>query len=171
MNLDDSVGVEELARVLNVTSRRIQQLAKEGVIPRQKGEIRGKYPLGASISAYIANLQRQVGGGDDGEALTFERARLAREQADKIAMQNAVSRKDLAPVSLIVETNARIAAQAADILDGVGLALKRSIPGIDSRVVKVVEAEIRKVRSLVADSRVDIPTSDGEDDEAEEVLV
>lgn len=169
MNLDDSVGVEDLARVLNVTSRRIQQLAKEGVIPRSDGEIRGKYPLGASISAYIVNLQRQVSGDDDGETLTLERARLAREQADKIAMQNAVSRKELAPVSLIIETNAKIAAQAADILDGVGLALKRNIPGIDQKTVKVVEAEIRKARGLIADSRVEIPAPD-EDDEAGEVL-
>lgn len=43
-----------LARVFDCTERRVQQLARDGVIPRSG---RGKYPFFAAVRAYIAFLR------------------------------------------------------------------------------------------------------------------
>lgn len=52
------VGVETLAEVLGLTTRRIQQLKAEGVLPGA----RGKYPLVACANAYVTYLQRLTDG-------------------------------------------------------------------------------------------------------------
>lgn len=60
---DGTVGVDVLARLFSLTSRRIQQLAKDGIIP--KGG-RGRYPFAASIRGYIQFLQTANEGKDHG---------------------------------------------------------------------------------------------------------
>lgn len=87
---DEVVGaeyrdVEVVSKFLNITPRRVQQLAGEGVIP--KGA-RGKYHLVGSIRGYIKYLQdrvenRSTGGGDMHE----ERMRLTRLQSDELELR------------------------------------------------------------------------------------
>ena len=50
-------SVEQVAALLNLTGRRVQQLAKEGVMPRPT---RGVYNLPACVRAYVAYLQRKL---------------------------------------------------------------------------------------------------------------
>lgn len=77
--------VEIVAKFLNLTPRRVQQLAADGVIPR--GE-RGKYHLVGAIRGYIKFLQERIEAraGEDG-GLHDERTRLARLQSDEIEMR------------------------------------------------------------------------------------
>lgn len=91
-----SVPVGTLARLLNLTEVRIQQLAKTGVVV--KGE-RGRYDLWASIKGYVAYLQsRNVGrpgsglapteGGEvTGEDYQKHRARLYKAKADAAELE------------------------------------------------------------------------------------
>src|SRR3954471_16135165 len=50
----DEVTGEELGRLLDLTPSRIAILANEGVIPKNR---RGRYPLAASIQAYVRYLR------------------------------------------------------------------------------------------------------------------
>lgn len=82
-----------IARLLNITERRVQQLAQEGVIPKSG---RGRYPLAGSVQGYVRYLQDHVSRtGGDALELNSERARLAKEQADKTALENEVTRRSL----------------------------------------------------------------------------
>ena len=56
--------IESLAKLLDLTPRRVQQLAKEGVIP--KPATRGQYDIIPSVVAYIRHL-RAVASGDGGD--------------------------------------------------------------------------------------------------------
>ena len=71
--------IESLAKLLDLTPRRVQQLAKEGVIP--KPATRGQYDIIPSVVAYIRHL-RAVASGDGGDLLT-EKTRLARKKKKK----------------------------------------------------------------------------------------
>ena len=88
----------EAARHIFVSERRFQELLGAGVIER-KG--RAGYDLNAVREAYIGHLREVAAGrmSADGEGLdlTAERARLAKEQADKLEMENAASRGELLP--------------------------------------------------------------------------
>lgn len=51
------VPVATVAKMLNLTPRRVQQLAAEGVLPKPS---RGRYDLAGCVRAYITSLQEQV---------------------------------------------------------------------------------------------------------------
>lgn len=83
---------EELAALIEVSTRSLMDLAKRGHVSKAK---RGRYRLAASVTAYCAHLRGGAAGrgGDDQVAtLTTQRARLAREMADAAAAKNAVIR-------------------------------------------------------------------------------
>jgi phage terminase Nu1 subunit (DNA packaging protein) len=78
-----------LARLFHLTERRVQQLAKDGIIP--KGD-HGQYDLIQSVQGYIKFLQERIVGRGDGEYaespdIKYERKRLIKAQADKTEME------------------------------------------------------------------------------------
>lgn len=81
------VGVTELANVLGISTRRIQQLAKEGVIPKAG---HGKFNVDAARQAYKAYLDGAVSGGDlDSDN---DKARLLKAQADRAEYEAELAR-------------------------------------------------------------------------------
>jgi phage terminase Nu1 subunit (DNA packaging protein) len=96
-----------IAKLLDLTERRIQQLTREGVIPKTE---RGRYELVPAVRGYIRYLRdRSVG--RDGVVIpdiAAERARLTREQADRVAMENAKARGELIPGLLVQKSIERV---------------------------------------------------------------
>ena len=92
--------VTVIAKLLDLTDRRVQQLTSEGVIPKTE---RGRYELVPAVRGYVRYLRdRSIG--KDGAVIpdiASERARLTREQADKMAMENAKARGELIPTPLV----------------------------------------------------------------------
>lgn len=107
--------------------------------------------------AYIRELREQAAGraaiGD--LDLATERARLAKEQADKIAMQNAVSRGELAPVVLIEEVLTNAAAKVAGVLDAIPGMVRRRVPRLASDEIDLIAVEVAKARNVVASMSLD----------------
>lgn len=82
--------------------------------------------------------------------LATERARLAKEQADKISMQNAERRGELAPVAAMEMVLASVGAKVGKILDTIPGLVRRRVPGIGSDVVEAITADIAKCRNMAA---------------------
>lgn len=119
---------------------------------------------------YIRRLREQAAGraaaGD--LDLAGERARLAKEQADRVAMQNAVTRGELAPVQLIEEVLAKAGSRAAKILDTIPGTIRRREPSLSADTIATIAKDIAKVRNIaatvsLADLRED-DQADGADD-------
>jgi phage terminase Nu1 subunit (DNA packaging protein) len=75
-----------------LTERRVQQLAKEGVVPKAE---RGKYELASAVQGYIRYLQaRAAGNPADSGTIDYhvEKARKTKAEAD-IAEMEAAKRK------------------------------------------------------------------------------
>ena len=123
------VNVETAAKALNVTPRRVQQLVKDGM-PRAE---RGLYDLGQCMAWYIRFLQKALEqrAGSDGTGgvlgLATERARLAKEQADKTAMENAISRRQV----LLVE-------EVSEDLDRAFVAFRQRMLGAPTKLAPLV---------------------------------
>lgn len=102
--------------------------------------------------AYIRHLREQAAGrAASGDLdLATERARLAKEQADKIAMQNSVTRGDLAPVVMIDEVLTKTAARIAGIFDAIPGLVRRRVPSLRAEEIDLIAAEIARVRNVVA---------------------
>jgi len=91
-----SVDVHAVAKALNLTPRRVQQLKAEG-LPTVG---RGQYELGPCMAWYIRYLQSKLdklGPNTNPETpdLLAEKTRLAREQGDKLALENSIKRGQL----------------------------------------------------------------------------
>jgi phage terminase Nu1 subunit (DNA packaging protein) len=82
----------ELAEILDLTPRRLQQLAAEGVIP---GNNNGAgFEVRTAVPAYIRHLRSGLRTARN-DALRIEQTRLARENADAQALENARTRGTL----------------------------------------------------------------------------
>lgn len=92
-----SFPVEIIASLLELTVRRVQQLAAEGVIPKA---VHGKYSLAGCVRGYVRYLKGQIGENRRGT----ETSRLARAQAIKVEMQNWEAMGELGLWAQIDET-------------------------------------------------------------------
>ena len=102
--------------------------------------------------AYITELREQAAGraaaGD--LDLATERAGLARAQREKIEMQNAVTRRELAPVALLEEVLAKAGSRVAGILDAIPGMIKRRVAGLSSNDIELIAVEVARARNIAA---------------------
>ncbi len=76
-----------IARLLDLSERRVQQLVREGVIPKAE---RGRYELVGAVRGYVRYLRDLVLKGEVGAAdYGTERARLVKARADLAEMEAA----------------------------------------------------------------------------------
>ena len=84
MSNTTSYPVSTIAKLFDLTERRVQQLAAEGVIPKAS---KGKYELVPCVKGYINYLKQRSLGEVTNPNIATERARLLKMQADKLAME------------------------------------------------------------------------------------
>ena len=74
-----SFNIQAIAKLLKLSERRIQQLAKEGVIPKAE---RGKYDLIGSVQGYIDFLKAKAGGDFTAEEVLKNKNKLLKAKAE-----------------------------------------------------------------------------------------
>jgi phage terminase Nu1 subunit (DNA packaging protein) len=98
--------VAVIARLLDLTERRVQQLAREGIIPpaARSGDERGRYDLVGAVRGYVHYLREQVVRSQAGTTdFGAERARLVKAKADLAEMDAGARRSDLLPAGEVEE--------------------------------------------------------------------
>ena len=117
------------------------------------------------LLAYCKHLRDQAAGrGADGE-LAIERARLAREQADAKAMENAERRSELAPVSMLEAVLAKVASDVASVLQALPPKIRRRCPDLSGEALRVIEDEIARARAVAAAVNLGMAEAPDEGDE------
>jgi len=97
----DQVRALELADWLGVSERAVADYAHRGIITRSG---RGVFPLKESIRAVCHHFREGASArGGATSSLTAQRERIAREQADKLAMQNAAARRELVSAKAVAD--------------------------------------------------------------------
>lgn len=91
---DKNVATTELAAVLGISARRVQQLAQDGILDTVE---RGKFELSAAVQAYIRFLGRDAMTEEDKKlesakrkaeaTLKLSKAKIAKAQADELSGQ------------------------------------------------------------------------------------
>ncbi len=132
--------------IVGISQPAVSDLIKRGVLT--DGDIVGNW-----LIEYCSHLREQAAGraGSDGSLdLVSERARLAKEQADKVAFQNALTRNQLAPVDLLEEVLAKAAGRINGIFDAIPGMIKRRVPALSSDDIDLIAGEIARGRNIVA---------------------
>jgi phage terminase Nu1 subunit (DNA packaging protein) len=129
-----------------------------GISQQAVGNLVGRGVLDTSVPglqmlhAYCSHLREQAAGrAANGDLdLATERAGLAREQRIRVALQNAVSLKELAPVALLEEVLSKAGARIAGMLDAIPGGVRRRVPALSADEISTIGAEIARVRNIVA---------------------
>lgn len=93
------VTVEELAKLLDLSPRRIQQLVQEEVIP---APIKDRYDLRGCVTTYVQYLRRLTTT-NGSLSLAEERARLTRHQADIASLDLKQKQGAMIPVNVALQ--------------------------------------------------------------------
>lgn len=117
--------VKQIADLYGLTPQGVRHQLK-GVAPDEQGG-KGKASR-YSIVRYSTHVFGRAGDSESPLDLTQERARLAREQADRQAMDNAERRGELAPMSWFEEQIAGYTRQLAAMLDALPMRIRQSLP-------------------------------------------
>ncbi len=96
MSAKATYPVNVIAKLLDLSIRRVYQLTNEGVIPRAE---KGRYELVPAVQGYIRYLRDRAVGADalPDESARASRARLLKAQAEAQEMENAKVRGELIP--------------------------------------------------------------------------
>lgn len=98
--------VGTIAKLLLLTERRVQQLTKDGVIPRSE---RGRYELVPAVQGYVKYLQERSHGSSGAPAdYHLEKARLVKLQADRAETELAELRGELVSASDVADAWAQM---------------------------------------------------------------
>jgi len=161
----------QIAALLKVSERRLQQLADEGYI---KKEGRGLYGLVDSVQGYIRFLKESSAANTRGTAT----ARLAEQQAIKVEMENLRRAGELVYAAQAAETLNQIAAQLASQLDALPGRIASECAGRDAGFIRSrVLDECRSIRLSLsehlaqrADALESLPDSSADLEAAEEEI-
>ncbi|MGH7856215.1 MAG: terminase small subunit, Nu1, partial [Candidatus Binatia bacterium] len=140
-----------IAKLFNVTDRRVRQLAEQGIVPRP--DRRGKYDLAACIRGYVKYLQECAFGAGTAD-LQAERGRLIRARADMAELELGERRAELIPAEELVRNLTWFVTAARSRL----LALPRRIalrvdPKNPRELETAVDAEIRLILEELANDQ------------------
>lgn len=144
------IGGADLCGLLGVSPAALTDFHQRGLAVKLGHDA---YDLGATVQAYTAHLRGIAaarGGEDHVLALTTERARLAKEQADAMALKNAEKRGELVSA-------ASVASGWSDTLRGVRARLmalpsrlRASLPHLSAADVALIDREIRNTLTELA---------------------
>ena len=141
-------SAQELAGILGITDRRVQQLVPE-VFTR---EGRGAYDLAKCVQAYITyqvGLVRSKTGTKEEEETRWTKLR-----ADKVDLEIRVMNKELIPAEAVGAMLGQVVAAARSKFLALPSSIKTKRPDIDVDVISFVETEIRSVLEEMADADI-----------------
>lgn len=138
---------ETIAQLLGLTTRRLQQLAAEGYIPRSE---RGMYPLVGAVQGYIRYLKEH---GREANR-SSEHQRLARAQAVKVEMENYRRAGEYVLREQVFELLTTLVADLVGALEGIpGRTANEFAASDDPAYIRQRQQdELRLVRSVLADT-------------------
>ena len=96
-----SFNIQAIAKLLKLSERRIQQLAKEGVIPKAE---RGKYDLVNSVHGYIDYLKAKAGGEFTAEEVLKNKNKLLKAKAELAEIDKMKASGELIPKEEVKRT-------------------------------------------------------------------
>lgn len=111
----------------------------------------GTFDAAATIQNYIRNATGKAGSREANLDLNAEKARLAKEQADQIALKNAVTRGEVLDAEAVAQTWESIVADVRSAMLAVPGRLRRRAGGaLDAAAISLVDHEIREALTALA---------------------
>lgn len=140
-NSDSEISAVELADWLGVSERAISEYARKGIIARSAP---GKFMLRESVRAVATHLREAASArGASSAGLTAQRERIAREQADKLAMQNAAARREMVSAKAVADEWADILRLVRSRMLATPSRIQQQLGHLSAHDLDTIDREIR----------------------------
>ena len=96
-----SFNIEAIAKLLKLSERRVQQLAKDNIIPKAE---RGKYDLVSSVHGYVDFLTAKAGGDFTAEEVLKNKNKLLKAKAEIAEIEKKKATGELIPKEEVKRT-------------------------------------------------------------------
>ena len=150
MNLKEVHTQACIAEIIGISQQAVSEIERRGVCDRGMTLLQW-------WRTYTNHLREQAAGrlasGD--LDLATERAALARAQRERIEMQNAVTRRELAPAFLLEEILSSAGAKMGAIFDAIPGAIRRRNQALTAADLETIATEIAKARNIAAAMTLD----------------
>lgn len=147
MPLEQPFTQDAFARLVGIDQSRVSHLTTAGVLAR--GATAGEW-----LHAYCKHLREVAAGrkSETGEGLDLvqERARLAKEQADRVELQNRATRGEYAPIEVLGDCLAKLVEMMVASLDQIDGAMAKSAPDLPEPTRLAVLACVADARNKIA---------------------
>jgi phage terminase Nu1 subunit (DNA packaging protein) len=155
IDLNKVANQRDFAKIIGVSEAAVSNMKTAGII--SKGQT-----MGAWILAYSAHMREQAAGrATKGDLdLATERAALAKAQREKIEMQNAVTREELAPTILIEQVLSKVASKIVGPLDAIWPNLKRRVPTLTAKEGEIITGVIAEARNVIGNMSLELLNED-----------
>ncbi|OJF93976.1 hypothetical protein AX761_19460 [Rhizobium sp. 58] len=145
------ITTDELADLLGLTANRVQTLAREGHIPRVG---KGRFDQRDAVRGYCEHIRKQASGrGASNPEYTEQKTRLAREQADKAEMQNAMVRRELIAAAEVERAWAGILRDVRSGMLAVPARVQQRLGHLTTNDIATLDREIRDALSEAANEK------------------
>jgi len=153
--------VSTIAKLLMISERRVQQLTKEGVIPKSE---RGRYELAPAVQGYIKFLQDRNIQVDDHRAIDYhaERNRKIKAEADLTTMQAQKMRGELVPLKQVERALAMVLAEVKVGMRNIPQRTATMLIGEqnETRIKEVLLTEVDQTLEAMANMNFEEPDGD-----------
>jgi phage terminase Nu1 subunit (DNA packaging protein) len=147
---DDLITSADLGEWLGLTSSRVNQLARDSVLPRVDAPGGFAFPLKQSVQAYAEHLRnRSVRSSDP--RLADEKLRVAAGQADKLDIQNQKSRGELIPAAAVRAEWLSVAADLRARLLAVPSRVAAKL-SLDRPAIAALDVELRRAMQALSET-------------------
>lgn len=150
-DLDSAMSQAAWGGLVGVSQQAVSDLLARGVI--RQGDTARTWLL-----AYCEHLRNVAAGRDPDGELSTERARVARATAEKIEMQNAVTRREVAPIAALELVLNDVAKRISARLDALVPQIRRTAPAVPAAVLNRIAADVAECREDCA--RVNMADAD-----------
>jgi len=146
-DLDSRMTQTAFGGLVGITQQAVSDFVTRGIL-RDGDTARGW------LLSYTEHLREVAAGRDPSGELSYERARVARESADKLALSNAVARREFAPVQVLEVVLADVARQVATHLDALVPTIKRRLPDMPAAALAQITEAVHTCRELCAGANI-----------------
>ena len=146
---EKTLTTTQMASLLEITPRRLQQLAVEGIVPKVK---RGRFQIEPTVKAYVGYLKALLNGDHNRQDLAVQKARQASASADRQEFDLAKEKNVYLPIDLVEEILVRMSGVAAGQLDTFASSIRVKY-GLTSTQVRSITEELIRTRNLISKVR------------------
>jgi phage terminase Nu1 subunit (DNA packaging protein) len=145
------VPVTTIAKLLNLTETRIQQLAKIGVIPKEE---RGQYNLVGCVQGYVRYLKEEARQGKNDDEMYHHKTRMVQAKANIAELQARQMGGELLPADDVAREWAEMVTNMRARLLGLPTKLASQISGLTDRheIQKLLRTQIYETLRELGDS-------------------